>query len=98
MDPHSKTPHVVDTSNFLFESFLAELQSLERELSDLTSTPEQNGFYAPQSDFEDEDDELGANSDSSTRIENLRALKELLDSGILTQEEFESEKAKILNS
>lgn len=32
------------------------------------------------------------------QIEELNKLKSLLDSGILTQEEFEAEKAKILES
>ncbi|MCL1989266.1 MAG: SHOCT domain-containing protein [Defluviitaleaceae bacterium] len=35
--------------------------------------------------------------DPTTRIEYLKSLKELLDSGVLTQEEFDTEKAKILN-
>lgn len=34
---------------------------------------------------------------SKSKIDELKELKELLDSGILTQEEFDSEKAKILN-
>jgi len=35
---------------------------------------------------------------SKTKVEQLIQLKELLDSGILTQEEFDAEKKKILNS
>jgi len=35
--------------------------------------------------------------DPATRIEYLKSLKELLDSDVLTQEEFDAEKAKILN-
>lgn len=35
---------------------------------------------------------------SSSKVEQLRELKKLLDDGILTQEEFDAEKAKILNN
>lgn len=38
-----------------------------------------------------------ANSDFKTRTEQLKQLKELLDNGVLTQEEFDTEKKKILN-
>lgn len=34
---------------------------------------------------------------SKSKVDDLKDLKDLLDSGILTQEEFDSEKAKILN-
>ena len=37
-------------------------------------------------------------SNQNSRFEDLTKLKELLDSGILTQKEFETEKAKILNA
>jgi len=37
-------------------------------------------------------------SDQSSKFAALKELKELLDSGILTQEEFESEKIKLLDS
>lgn len=37
-------------------------------------------------------------SDQDARYAKLREAKELLDAGILTQEEFEAEKAKILES
>ena len=38
-----------------------------------------------------------ANVSQSTKSESLLALKELLDKGILSQEEFDAEKKKILN-
>lgn len=38
------------------------------------------------------------NVSKSTKSESLLALKELLDKGILSQEEFDAEKRKILNS
>ena len=37
-------------------------------------------------------------SDISGKSEELMKLKSLLDAGVLTQEEFDSEKKKILNS
>lgn len=39
-----------------------------------------------------------APNQSNNQVEQLRKLKSLLDAGILTQEEFEAEKQKILNS
>ena len=45
------------------------------------------------------DNHSNTNTNSTaTRLGELKELKELLDSGALTQEEFDSEKAKILNS
>lgn len=41
------------------------------------------------------DDEAGNEDDKYTK---LRELKQLLDDGILTQEEFDEEKSKILGS
>lgn len=40
--------------------------------------------------------EAPAPSDQDARYAKLKEAKELLDAGILTQEEFEAEKAKIL--
>ena len=37
-------------------------------------------------------------AESNGKVEKLRNIKSLLDSGVLTQEEFEIEKQKILNS
>ena len=39
-----------------------------------------------------------AKSDFSTKADKLKDLKSLLDAGVLTQEEFDSEKKKVLNS
>ena len=39
-----------------------------------------------------------AATSEDSKIEKLRNLKSLLDSGVLTAEEFETEKHKILNS
>ena len=36
--------------------------------------------------------------DTGSKNDKLRELKQLLDDGILTQEEYEAEKAKILSS
>jgi len=101
-DPHSQTQYTVDLYDGLFKVYVRDLLKLQEELENLTSTPEQSNSYVSQADFDygddEDDDELEMNSDSSTRIENLKALKDLLDSGALTQKEFEAEKAKILNS
>lgn len=40
----------------------------------------------------------GSYSDAQSKADKLRELKQLLDEGILTQEEYEKEKAKILSS
>jgi len=42
--------------------------------------------------------EAPAPSDQDARYAKLKEAKELLDAGILTQEEFEAEKAKILEN
>jgi len=42
--------------------------------------------------------EITTNDFHQEKINQLKQLKELLDNGILTQEEFESQKNKILNS
>ena len=43
-------------------------------------------------------DMTGRNSESKSRVDLLRELKSLLDDNILTQEEFEIEKKRILNA
>lgn len=42
--------------------------------------------------------EITTNDSHQEKINQLKQLKELLDNGILTQEEFENQKNKILNS
>ena len=38
-----------------------------------------------------------SNNNGSSKVEQLRELKKLLDEGFLTKEEFDNEKGKILN-
>lgn len=38
------------------------------------------------------------NKSETSKVEQLQELKNLLESGVLTQEEFDTEKQKILNS
>ena len=47
---------------------------------------------------EEETSKEGSYSDAQSKADKLRELKQLLDEGILTQEEYEKEKAKILSS
>jgi len=42
--------------------------------------------------------DMNTSPNSTSYIESLKSLKDLLDAGILTQEEFDTEKAKILNN
>ena len=46
----------------------------------------------------DDDFDEEYNYDFSSKADKLKDLKALLDAGVLTQEEFDSEKKKILNS
>ena len=50
------------------------------------------------SDVEQEPAEQKQDANDADKIKLLRDLKALLDEGILTPEEYEKEKAKILNS
>lgn len=52
----------------------------------------------PLADVEQEPAELKQDANDADKIKLLRDLKALLDEGILTPEEYEKEKAKILNS
>ncbi|MCR4559611.1 MAG: NINE protein [Bacteroidales bacterium] len=45
-----------------------------------------------------EENATAEQAESNGKVEKLRNIKSLLDSGVLTQEEFEIEKQKILNS
>ncbi len=42
-------------------------------------------------------DKLGNGNSHNSKFDNLEKIKELLDSGVLTKSEFDTEKAKILN-
>ena len=61
-----------------------------------------NQYYLEPSelDIEETKENVMKNEDNSDedKFDNLRKLKELLDSGILTQEEFDTQKKQILNS
>ena len=56
--------------------------------------PQQRQYTAPQQPVQ----QPQPKSDFSSKADKLKDLKALLDAGVLTQEEFESEKKKILNS
>ena len=47
---------------------------------------------------QNETGEEGSFFDTNSKVDKLRELKQLLDEGILTQEEYEKEKAKLLES
>lgn len=61
-----------------------------------------NQYYLEPSelDIEETKENVTKNEDNTDedKFDNLRKLKELLDSGILTQEEFDTQKKQILNS
>lgn len=54
-------------------------------------------FYSHKSENRSEKIQ-SLNNNGNSKVEQLKELKNLLDKGILTQEEFEKEKQKILNS
>ena len=56
--------------------------------------PQQLQYTAPQQP----NHQLQTKNDFSSKADKLKDLKALLDAGVLTQEEFDSEKKKILNT
>ena len=57
------------------------------------------GFSAKSSNKSDSEIEINNNADNSENLtEELNKLNELLKSGVLTQEEFEKAKKKILDN
>ena len=57
------------------------------------------GFKAKQANksFKEEDENINLSAQNTQLSEELQKLNELLKSGVLTQEEFEKAKNKILN-
>ena len=63
--------------------------------------PHQQFYQQPQQQYtapQQPTQQAQPKNDFSLKAEKLKDLKALLDAGVLTQEEFESEKKKILNS
>ena len=56
--------------------------------------PQQQQYTAPQQPTQ----QPQTKNDFSSKAEKLKDLKALLDAGVLTQEEFDSEKKKILDN
>lgn len=90
-DP-SKTPMLIDSMKMYRDSTMADLNSIALQLSDsiriLKSENEklQNGIQ----------DMTAAQVDKEKIVEELRQLKELLDEKIITQEEYNVKKTKLL--
>jgi len=61
------------------------------------SMPAYHSYSQPQPSAPQVSSFSNASSDTSSKAESLMKLKSLLDSGVLTQEEFEAQKRKILN-
>lgn len=58
-----------------------------------------NGNYQPTYQTPQQSVQQAANTnDAKSKTEKLTELKQLMDDGVLTQEEFNAEKAKILNA
>lgn len=111
LDTHDMASKILRAGeNFTGEN-LARWKSFHRELDREVLRGIKRDITNIKSDFIMEQRQISANNrlvvenirnnqnqTSNIRIDDLKSLKDLLDSGILTQEEFESEKGKILNS